>query len=135
MVNIKKDNSVTRAVGRRKTAAARVQILPGTGKITVNGKDYKEYFTLDLWQQKVIQPLEIVGREKNMDISVKVVGGGVNSQAEAVRHGIARVLVKWDSELKKALKAEGLTTRDPRAKERKKFGHHKARRGHQWRKR
>lgn len=124
-----------RAVGRRKTAAARVRIQPGTGIITVNNKPFTVYFPIAFWQEKVVAPLVVAAREKGFDISIKVVGGGTNSQAEAVRHGIARALVKWDETFKPILRAEGFMTRDPRAKERKKFGLHKARRAHQWRKR
>lgn len=125
-----------RAVGRRKTAAARVRIMPkGAGMITVNGKDLAVYFPLKLWQDKVRAPLELVGKGKDMDVSVKAAGGGVSAQAEAVRHGIARALVKWNPDFRKVLRAAGYLTRDPRAKERKKFGLHRARRGHQWRKR
>lgn len=132
---LKKDNSLLKAVGRRKTACARVQLMPGTGKVIINGKVLEQYFPIELWQQKVISPLKTVGKEKSLDVSVKVNGGGTSAQADAVRHGIARVLVKWNEDFKKALKTEGYLTRDPREKERKKFGLHKARRGHQWRKR
>ncbi|MBP7992543.1 MAG: 30S ribosomal protein S9 [Candidatus Magasanikbacteria bacterium] len=124
-----------RAVGRRKTAAARVRLTAGTGVVTVNGKGLKEYFTLRLWQEKVLSPLVLTGREKQLDVSVRVLGGGVSGQADAVRHGIARALVSWNEELKPTLRAAGFMTRDPRAKERKKPGLRKARRGHQWRKR
>lgn len=127
--------TMERAVGRRKTAAARVRIQPGTGIIVVNGKPFDVYFPITFWQEKVVAPLIVAAREKGFDISIKVAGGGTNSQAEAVRHGIARALVKWDEAFKPALRAEGFMTRDPRAKERKKFGLHKARRAHQWRKR
>jgi small subunit ribosomal protein S9 len=129
------NNTTTRAVGRRKTAAARVKIAPGKGMISINGRELMDYFPVAIWQQKIRMPLELTNRDKNMDISVKVAGGGIHGQAEAVRHGIARALVIWDETLKPLLKAHGLLTRDPRAKERKKFGLHKARRGHQWRKR
>ncbi len=137
MVQTKKDNSNTteRAVGRRKTAAARVLITPGTGKIMLNDRVHTEYFPVKIWSDKVVAPLAAVGREKTLDVSVKAAGGGVHAQAEAVRHGIARALIKWDETLRPILRAEGFLTRDPRAKERKKFGLHKARRGHQWRKR
>jgi len=135
VVGKKQDNSIVRAVGRRKTSSARVQIQLGKGEVVINEKPVAEYFPLALWQEKVLAPLVLTGKEKALNISVKVVGGGVNSQAEAVRHGIARALMKWNEEFKPALKAEGYLTRDPRAKERKKFGHTKARRGHQWRKR
>ena len=124
-----------RAVGRRKTAAARVRISAGTGIITVNNKTIEAYFPLKLWQEKIQAPLVLAGREKQLDVSVRVAGGGVNGQAEAVRHGISRALVLWNEDLKPVLRAEGFLTRDPRAKERKKPGLHKARRGHQWRKR
>lgn len=128
-------NQTERAVGRRKTAAARVRLSAGTGEITVNGKTLAVYFPLKLWQEKIMSPLVVAGREKQLNVSVRVAGGGVNGQAEAVRHGIARALVRWNVDLKPALRAEGFLTRDPRGKERKKPGLHKARRGHQWRKR
>ncbi len=128
-------DSFVRTVGRRKTAAARVRLTPGKGQIVVNEKDYLEYFPVKIYQQKILAPLEATGRAGTLDISVRVAGGGLHGQAEAVRHGIARALVAWDEELKPALKAEGFLTRDPRAKERKKYGKYKARRGHQWRKR
>ncbi|OGH73790.1 MAG: 30S ribosomal protein S9 [Candidatus Magasanikbacteria bacterium RIFCSPHIGHO2_02_FULL_51_14] len=124
-----------RAVGRRKTSSARVRITPGTGVIVINGRPADEFFPVLMWRQKISAPLEAAGRAQTLDVSVKVVGGGVHSQAEAVRHGIARALVKWDETLKAVLKAEGFLTRDPRAKERKKFGKRRARRGHQWKKR
>ncbi|PIT86578.1 MAG: 30S ribosomal protein S9 [Candidatus Magasanikbacteria bacterium CG10_big_fil_rev_8_21_14_0_10_43_6] len=124
-----------RAVGRRKTSAARVRLMPGKGNITINDKAYKVFFPITFWQEKVEAPLAAVGRTQDFDISIKVSGGGVNSQAEAIRHGISRALVMWDELLRPVLKAEGFLTRDPRAKERKKPGQHRARRGHQWRKR
>ncbi|PIR04102.1 MAG: 30S ribosomal protein S9 [Candidatus Magasanikbacteria bacterium CG11_big_fil_rev_8_21_14_0_20_39_34] len=127
--------SKERAVGRRKTAAARVQVLKGKGSIVINGKELKAYFPHVLLQQTVLAPLALTGREATLDISVKVAGGGKAGQAEAIRHGIARALIQWDEALKPVLKAEGYLTRDPRAKERKKFGRRRARRGHQWRKR
>ncbi|HYE59573.1 MAG TPA: 30S ribosomal protein S9 [Candidatus Kapabacteria bacterium] len=131
----KKDNSMERAVGRRKTASARVRIMPGKGTVTVNEKPLATYFPLAIWQDKVMAPLAAVGKTKDMDVSVKVAGGGVSAQAEAVRHGIARALIIWNADFRPVLRGEGYLTRDPRAKERKKFGLHKARRGHQWRKR
>lgn len=130
-----KTQTMERALGRRKTAAARIRLFPGTGVITVNDKPYKTYFPIVFWQQKVMAPLEAAGRSAAYDVTVKVAGGGVHAQADAVRHGIARALVKWDETLKPLMRAEGFLTRDPRAKERKKFGLHKARRAHQWRKR
>jgi small subunit ribosomal protein S9 len=131
----KKSDSMSRAVGRRKKAAARVRITTGKGNIVVNDKDYKVYFPTKILQDKVLSPLVVTSKETGIDVSVKVAGGGPAGQAGAVRHGIARALVEWNEELKPALKAEGLMTRDPRAKERKKPGLHKARRAHQWRKR
>jgi len=131
----KKTTEMVRALGRRKTAAARVQLTVGKGTIIVNGKDYKVYFPTKILQDKVLAPLLTVSKEKNLDVSVRVLGGGPAGQADAVRHGISRGLVKWDEDFKPALKALGYMTRDPRAKERKKPGLHKARRAHQWRKR
>ena len=130
-----KQTTKIRALGRRKTSAARVNLEKGKGKVIVNGKELKEYFPLAFWQNKILSPLSSVGREKDFDVTVKVLGGGVNSQAEAVRHGISRALIKWDETLKPVLKAEGFLTRDSRAKERKKPGLRRARRAHQWRKR
>jgi len=131
----KKNQEMSRAVGRRKTAAARVQIKPGKGSITINGREFVEYFPVAIWQQDIMAPLKVTSREGKMDVSVKVAGGGPHGQAVAVRHGIARALVDWDEALKPVLRAEGYLTRDSRAKERKKFGKRKARRAHQWRKR
>ena len=125
----------TRAVGRRKTAAARVRIETGKGVITVNGRAMNEYFPVQIWQDIVRAPLEVTGKGEAFDVSVKVAGGGPKGQADAVRHGIARALIAWNPDFRPVLKAEGFLTRDPRAKERKKFGRYKARRGHQWRKR
>lgn len=132
---IKTNSEMAKAVGRRKTASARVRIMPGKGNIVINGKSLVEYFPVDIWQEEVISPLKVTDRDKNTDVSVKVAGGGSHGQAVAVRHGIARALITWDEALKPVLRAEGFVTRDPRAKERKKFGRKKARRGHQWRKR
>lgn len=131
----KKDNILVRAVGRRKTAAARVRFTTGKGVVTINGRTLEDYFPTQLWQEVVMSPLVKTSREGKYDVSVKIVGGGVSSQADAVRHGIARALVKLDEELKPILKAEGYLSRDSRAKERKKPGLRKARRGRQWRKR
>ncbi len=123
-------------VGRRKCASARIRLtVGGTGKLVVNEKDWKEYFPTVELQQVVAAPLKAVGMDDRVDITVKVVGGGPKGQADAVKLGIARALVKSDEELKKTLKSLGFLTRDARIKERKKFGRHKARRGHQWSKR
>ncbi|OIO19430.1 MAG: 30S ribosomal protein S9 [Candidatus Magasanikbacteria bacterium CG_4_9_14_0_2_um_filter_41_10] len=126
---------ITRAVGRRKEAAARVRLTPGKGEIVVNGKEFKAYFTTLILQNIVSSPLEVTGKLKDFDVSVKVAGGGSRGQAEAVRHGISRALVDWNADLKPALKVEGFMTRDARTKERKKPGLLKARRGRQWKKR
>ena len=128
----KKDEN--RAVGRRKMATARVRIDKGEGKIIVNGKDFKQYFTLSE-QGIILAPLKLLGKEKDLDISTKVAGGGKNGQARAMQHGIARALVKWNEDFKKTLKAGAFLTRDPRIKERKKPGLKKARRAPQWSKR
>ncbi|MBU2542377.1 30S ribosomal protein S9 [Patescibacteria group bacterium] len=133
MVN--EDQNLVKAVGRRKTSACRVRLTLGKGEIVINGKTLVDYFSIPLWSDKVLAPLKAVGKEKDFDVNVKVVGGGINSQADAVRHGISRALVKWNEDWKPVLKAEGYMTRDPRAKERKKPGLHRARRAHQWRKR
>lgn len=129
------NKETTKAVGRRKTASARVWLVPGKGSITVNGKDFKEFFPIKFWQEKVTAPLEKSGNEGRFDISIRVSGGGVNAQSEAVRHGISRALVAYDEGFKPVLKAEGFMTRDARARERKKPGKRRARRAHQWRKR
>lgn len=126
---------ITRAVGRRKTAAARVRIMPGSGKITVNGRAYLEYFPYFEWQEMIMAPLKAVGKEKTFDVSVKIVGGGQKGQAAAVQHGISRALVVWNEDLKKTLKTQGYLTRDARVKERKKPGLKRARRAPQWSKR
>ncbi len=130
-----KIETIIRAVGRRKEAAARVRITPGKGIITINGREFTNYFPMLLMQQKVLSPLVVTGKEKEFDVSVKVAGGGTKGQAEAIRHGISRALVEWNEELKPLLKAEGYMTRDARSKERKKPGLLKARRGRQWKKR
>jgi len=124
------------ATGRRKTSTARVRLYPGgKGEMTVNDKPAKEFFSFFEFAGQAVSPLAVVGEEKKIDVTVKVSGGGIRGQAEAIRHGIARALVVMNEEYKPALKAEGFLTRDPRAKERKKPGLKKARRAPQWRKR
>lgn len=130
-----RQDTMQRAVGRRKTAAARVRLTPGKGEMIVNGKPVQVYFPAKSWQERVCAPFVVLGKENAFDVSIRVVGGGKVGQAEAVRHGIARALVAWNADLRSVLKAHGFLTRDPRAKERKKFGRYRARRGHQWRKR
>ncbi|MFT4204061.1 MAG: 30S ribosomal protein S9 [Chitinophagaceae bacterium] len=123
------------AVGRRKEAVTRVFLSRGEGKITVNGKDYKQYFTLAYLQNQVELPLKTVEALDKFDVKVNATGGGFKGQAEAAKLGIARALIETDSELRPALKAAGLLTRDSRSVERKKFGHKKARRSFQFSKR
>jgi len=122
--------------GRRKTAVARVRLYPGTGIITVNGKTSPEYFGgRSLHQQNILMPLQLTNTVDRYDVIVKVVGGGVSGQAGAVRHGIARALVRSDEELKPVLKRAHLLTRDARVKERKKVGLKRARKAPQYTKR
>lgn len=129
------NGEMSRAVGRRKCASARVRLTPGKGNITVNGIDYKTYFSFFALQEQVLAPLKAMAKENDLDISVKVAGGGKKGQADAVQLGIARALVKWNEDFKKTLKSLDLLKRDARKKERKKFGLKKARRAPQWSKR
>lgn len=122
-------------VGRRKTSVARVYLRDGSGKITVNGEELKEYFRNDLSVHTVQQPLNVTAGLDKFDIVINVMGGGSTGQAEACRHGIARALVSHDGTNASALKANGFLTRDPRMVERKKYGHRKARRRFQFSKR
>lgn len=126
---------VTNTLGRRKTAVARIYLQRGNGAITVNGRDFKNYFPTEVLQIKVQQALTITNNVGQFDIIVNVDGGGVTGQAEAIRLAIARALVELDETVKPALRAEGLMTRDPRMVERKKFGQKKARRRFQFSKR
>ena len=121
--------------GRRKHSVARVRIVPGTGVITINGKNIDEYFGLETLKLIVNQPFGVTGTEGKFDIIATVNGGGIAGQAGAIRHGLARALVKADEAYKPALKAAGLLTRDPRMKERKKHGLKAARRAPQFSKR
>jgi len=121
--------------GRRKTAVARVRLASGSGKITVNGRPVENYFVLDTQRNTVTQPLTITGTADKLDVRVNVQGGGPNGQAGATRHGIARALLKFDANLRPALKAEGFLTRDPRERERKKYGQPGARKRFQFSKR
>ena len=122
--------------GRRKSSVARVHLFPnGTGAITINGRDIDDYFGLDTLKLIVRSPLALTGTEGKFDIVVNVVGGGVAGQAGAIRHGITRALMESDAELRPALKKAGFLTRDPRMKERKKYGLKAARRAPQFSKR
>ena len=123
------------AIGRRKAAVARVYLSDGKGKITINGRDYKEYFGADTLHYVVTQPLVLLNAADKYDVTVTLEGGGEKGQAEALRLGITRALVKIDEENKKSLKAAGFVTRDPREVERKKSGRPKARKRFQFSKR
>ncbi len=124
-----------RGTGRRKSAVARVILRPGNGKITVNGRDFEEYIPSSLARLDVSQPLVLTANENTFDISVNVLGGGLIGQAGAIRLGITRALLEVNPEYRKVLKVAGLITRDPRVKERKKYGLKKARRAPQFSKR
>ena len=121
--------------GRRKTAVARVRLAPGTGKITVNGRPIEKYFTVDSHREHAGFPLVATENAAKYDVRVNVQGGGPNGQAGAVRHGIARALLRADPNLKTTLRAQGLLTRDPRMRERKKYGQPGARKRFQYSKR
>ena len=123
------------AVGRRKEAVTRVFIKKGEGKIIVNDKDYKQYFSLVYLQNQVEAPLKTADVTGNFDIVVNAQGGGLKGQAEAIKLGIARALIEVNPDFRPVLKAAGHLTRDPRGVERKKFGHKKARRSYQFSKR
>ena len=126
---------VVNALGRRKSAVARVYVSEGTGKITINKRDLAEYFSSTILQYVVKQPLSTLGVEEKYDIKVNVYGGGFTGQSQALRLAIARALVKINADDKKALRAEGFMTRDSRVVERKKPGRPKARRRFQFSKR
>ena len=126
---------VINTLGRRKTAVARVYLTKGKGNVTVNKRDYKEFFPVAVLQSKIVQPFALTGTEGQYDIKVNVAGGGINGQVEAIRLGISRALVEIDAEFKPMLKEEGLMTRDPRMVERKKPGQPKARKKFQFSKR
>jgi len=121
--------------GRRKSSVARVRLVPGKGSITINKRDIDDYFGLETLKTIVRQPLTLTGTIGKYDVKVNVVGGGFTGQAGAIRHGIARALLKVDAELRPALKKAGFLTRDPRMKERKKYGLKGARRAPQFSKR
>ena len=123
------------ATGRRKTASARVWLMPGTGKITINGREASEYLRRLALERLVQQPLRLLGLEGQYDVKATVRGGGISGQAGAIRHGIARALLQVNPEFRLTLKQVGLLTRDAREKERKKYGRHGARRGFQFVKR
>ncbi|MBQ7638461.1 MAG: 30S ribosomal protein S9 [Clostridia bacterium] len=121
--------------GRRKKSVARVRVYPGTGKITINDRDIDDYFGLETLKLIVRQPLALTGTAEKFDIVCRVQGGGVTGQAGAIRHGLSRALLQYDENLRPELKKAGFLTRDPRMKERKKYGLKGARRAPQFSKR
>ena len=121
--------------GRRKKSVARVRVYAGTGKITINGRDIDDYFGLETLKLVVRQPLALTGLTEKFDIVCTVAGGGVTGQAGAIRHGLSRALLQYDENLRTQLKKAGFLTRDPRMKERKKYGLKGARRAPQFSKR
>ncbi len=121
--------------GRRKSSVARVRIIPGTGVVTINGRDIDDYFGLDTLKLIVRQPFAVTGTEGKFDIVATVIGGGVSGQAGAIRHGLSRALLQAGDEFRAPLKKAGFLTRDPRMKERKKYGLKAARRAPQFSKR
>ena len=123
------------ATGRRKSASARVRIAAGSGKITVNDETFEKYFASEATRGYILQPLKLTGMESALDISANIIGGGVAGQAGALRHGIARALIKYNETLRPDLKASGMLTRDAREKERKKSGQPGARKRFQFSKR
>ena len=125
----------TNGVGRRKEAVTRVFISKGDGKITVNDRDYKHYFSLVYLQNQVERPLKAIDATSKFDVKINATGGGIKGQAESAMLGISRVLVELNPDFRPALKAAGLLKRDPRSVERKKFGHKKARKSFQFSKR
>ena len=122
-------------IGRRKASVARIYMSSGKGNVTINKKDFKDFFPIEVLQAKIVQPFKALDIENKFDVKVNVNGGGITGQAEAIRLAISRALCVLDLENRPALKAEGLLTRDPRVVERKKPGQKKARKKFQWVKR
>ena len=131
----KSENIVFQGTGRRKESIARVRLMAGKGEITVNGRKLDEYFGTEILKVIVNQPFAVTNTVGKYDVIVKVVGGGYTGQAGAIRHGISRALLEANTEFRPALKANGFLTRDPRMKERKKYGLKKARKAPQFSKR
>lgn len=127
--------AIVHKIGRRKTSVARVYMQEGSGEIFINGRELKDYFTTAVLQYKVEQPFLLTGTKGKYNVDVKVFGGGITGQAEAIRLGISRALCDIDPEFRLELKPEGLLTRDPRMVERKKYGQKKARKKFQFSKR
>jgi small subunit ribosomal protein S9 len=126
---------LSHATGKRKTAVARIRLLPGSGTITVNRRGFEDYFPRETARMRILEPLQITETAAQYDIFAEVNGGGNSAQADAVRHGISRALVAMAETLRPALRKAGMLTRDPRAVERKKYGRHKARKRPQYSKR
>lgn len=138
LISKTKEEGIIHTVGKRKTAKARVFLLKGNFNIMVNGKKPEDYFPSDIYISKVYKPFKVCGiktEEFPYEIRIIANGGGIKGQAEAIAHGISKALVAINPEYRAPLKQEGLLTRDPRMVERKKYGHHKARKGYQFRKR
>ena len=127
--------AIIHKIGRRKTSVARVYLQEGNGEIYINGRELKDYFTVDMLQYKVEQPFILTGNKGKYNVDIKVFGGGITGQAEAIRLAISRALCEIDNEFRTQLKPEGLLTRDPRMVERKKYGQKKARKKFQFSKR
>jgi small subunit ribosomal protein S9 len=121
--------------GKRKTAVARVRMLAGAGTITINTRALEDYFPRDTARMRILEPFELTETKGQYDVIVSVKGGGISAQADAVRHGISRALIEASEGLRPALRKAGMLTRDPREVERKKYGHHKARKRPQYSKR
>lgn len=124
-----------RATGKRKESVARVRLIPGSGKITVNDKDFNEYFGREAVKTRIVEPLKLTGTDSVYDVIADIDGGGTTGQAGALRHGISKALLEINSEYRAILKKEGFLTRDSRIKERKKYGLKKARKKPQFSKR
>ncbi|MCH9611049.1 MAG: 30S ribosomal protein S9 [Chlamydiales bacterium] len=131
----KKEIEEVVATGRRKRSVSSVRLRPGSGKVDVNGKEFDHYFPLQIQRKSILDPLSTLEREKNYDIIIRVKGGGIEGQVIATRLGVARAIVKENEELKHEMKRAGFLTRDPRKKERKKYGRKKARKSFQFSKR
>ncbi|HEY3315405.1 MAG TPA: 30S ribosomal protein S9 [Bacillota bacterium] len=127
--------AMMQGTGRRKNAIARVRLTPGEGLVTINKKPLEVYFPIRVIQAAVVQPLELTGSKDKVDLNITVVGGGTTGQAGAVKHGIARALARFDPTFRAPLKKAGFLTRDPRMKERRKYGLKKARKAPQFSKR
>ncbi len=127
--------AIIHKIGRRKTSVARVYLQEGNGEIYINGRELKDYFTVDMLQYKVEQPFILTGNKGKYNVDIKVFGGGITGQAEAIRLAISRALCEVDNEFRTQLKPEGLLTRDSRMVERKKYGQKKARKKFQFSKR